>query len=125
MSNWHFFLFNFCQKAGRLMALFPAVYSIQDGVTSILVLDLSIRRQIFLLLLRCKGGLLSCRLQNSSYPDGERQLHRSRERWKGQRLSSICYSFNSSSAYQTQKVVKRAIPRTCKNLLEINISFET
>lgn len=41
------------------MALFPAVYSIQDGVTSILVLDLSIRRQIFLLLLRCKGGLLS------------------------------------------------------------------
>lgn len=129
MSNWHFFLLTFAKKLlpkGRLMALFPAVYSIQDGVTSILVLDLSIRRQIFLLLLRCKGGLLSCRLQNSSYPDGERQLHRSRERWKGQRLSSICYSFtNSSSAYQTQKVVKRAIPRTCKNLLEINISFET
>lgn len=81
---WHFSLLQFWR---RLMALFPPVYSTQDGVTSILVLDLSIRRQIFLLLLRCKGGLLSCRLQNSSYPDGERRLHRSKERWKmtGQR----------------------------------------
>lgn len=109
------------------MALFPPIYSIQGGVTSILVLDLSIHRQIFLLLLRCKGGLLSCRLQNSSYPDGERQLHRSKERWKvtGQRPSSICYSFtNSSSTYQTRKeeVVKRAITR--KNLLKTNVSFE-
>lgn len=81
---WRFSLLQFWR---RLMALFPPVYSIQDGVTSILVLDLSIRRQIFLLLLRCKSGLLSCRLQNSSYPDGERRLHRSKERWKmtGQR----------------------------------------
>lgn len=85
-------------------AFSKAVYSIQGGVTSILVLDLSIRRQIFLLLLRRKGGLLFCRLQNSSYPDWRKAASSIERKMESDRTKTIlvCYSFtNSSSTYQT------------------------